>query len=64
MVKLVIEVAKNVKWLKNNRIIIYLKIIIRKLDKYIKDKKLKTSWNIFNLNFIIMCYYVERLYFN
>jgi len=29
---------KNIKWKKNNKVMIYLKKVIRKLDKYIKDK--------------------------
>jgi len=36
--KLVIKVIKNIKYYKNNKIIIYLKIINIKLNKYITDK--------------------------
>jgi len=38
-IKLVDKVTEKCKWEKNKKIIIYLKRIIRKIDKYIKDKK-------------------------
>ena len=37
MIKLAVEIAKNIKSQKNNTII-YFKKIIRKVNKYIEDK--------------------------
>jgi len=38
LIKLIIEVVKKCKMSKNNKIIIYLKKIVKKFDKYFKDK--------------------------
>ena len=38
LIKLVIEVLEKCKMSKNNKIIIYLKKIVKKFDKYFKDK--------------------------
>ena len=40
MIKLAVEIAKNIKSQKNNTII-YFKKIIRKVNKYIEDKSKK-----------------------
>jgi len=38
-IKLIVEVIEKYKITKNNKIMIYLKEIIMKFDKYIKNKK-------------------------
>jgi len=41
LIKLVVEIVEKCKMIKNNKIKIYLKMVNKKFDKYIKDKNEK-----------------------
>ena len=51
MIKLAVEIAKNIKSQKNNTII-YFKKIIRKVNKYIEDKSKKKKYKKLKTNIL------------